>query len=119
MSLPVKVALGSALTLGALVTGYLASKQGRRLVRETFRGVRRTPLEYQVLAALENHPVLGLRGLDVREEEGGRVALSGTVATPGEERRARRLAASVKGVREARSLLTLNRGLLRRRRGRV
>lgn len=107
MSLPTKLALASALGLGALITGYLVTRQGRRIVRDTARGVTRSPLEYQVLEALDDHPRLGRRRLDVRDEGEGRVALVGTVATEAERRRAVRLASGVAGVAEVRDGLTV------------
>lgn len=100
MSLPAKVAVASALGLGALVTGYLATRQGRRLVGDTFKGVRRSPLEYDVLEELDERPRLARRHITVKDEGGGRVALEGRVASEAERRVARRTAGAVKGVTE-------------------
>ncbi|MBW3535259.1 MAG: BON domain-containing protein [Gemmatimonadetes bacterium] len=102
MSLPAKLALGTAVGLGALITGFVATRQGRRFVRETLKGRVRPPLEYDVLEVLDAHSRLGRRRIDVRQEETGTVVLLGTVASQDERDQALGLAAKVRGVDEVR-----------------
>lgn len=116
MSLPAKLALGTAVGLGALITGFAATRQGRRFVRETLKGRVRPPLEYDVLEVLDAHSRLGRRGIDVRLEGEGTIVLLGTVAAEAERDDALRLAAEVPGVAQVLDGLEVDPGRRRVRR---
>lgn len=115
LGLGARIAIGGAIAAGALLSGFLVSRGGRRLVVETFQGRRRTPLADRVLDTLWDHPVLGRRRLDVKELEGGAVELIGSVATDRERAEAGDLTASVPGVTEVIDQLVLDPSLKRRR----
>lgn len=114
--LALKIGIAGAIGLGAVVTGLLVSRSGRRLVREAWQGKRRTRLEDRVLDVLWNDPVVGRRNFEVAESGEGRIVLSGTVRTRRERVRAMRLAGSVKDVVSVENALVLDREPQRRSR---
>lgn len=98
--LAVKFGIAGAVALGAVVSGFLVSRQGRRFVRDVWQGRRRTPLEDRVLDAVWGDRVIGTRTIDVAELEEGYIAVLGEVRSQEERGRALALAEAVKGVRE-------------------
>ena len=115
MGLPVRLAIAGAVGLGALASGFLLSRGGRRLVEDAFKGKRRSPLTDRVLEALWSDPALGRRSLDVEEMGEGTVVLTGSVADDRERRIARELSLGVKGVTDVDDRLILDPGLKRGR----
>ena len=95
-----KIGLFGAVALGAAVSGFLASRQGRRFVRDVWEGRQRSPLEDRVLEALWSDRKLGRRRIDVQELQPGVVALVGRVRHPDERRLARKIVAGVEGITE-------------------
>jgi hypothetical protein len=110
-----RIGLASALGVGALVTGFILTRPGRKLMGDVIAGRRRTPLEGRVLDALWSDRLLGRRELEVRETGGGRVALVGRVADLEEVGRAVAIAERANGVKEVESRLEVG-GIERRRR---
>jgi hypothetical protein len=110
-----RLALGGAVAFGALASGFLVSRRGRRLVADTFRGRYRTPLADRVLDRFCDEPVLGRRRLDVEEREEGVLELVGTVASDRERSLALEVAESAPGVVEVRDRLVLDPSIIRRR----
>ncbi len=98
--LALKIGIAGALAIGALASGYLASRQGRRVLREAFQGRRRTRLEDRVLDALWGDREVGSRALDVSEVEAGVIAISGKVRSEDERKRVLDIVSKVKDVRE-------------------
>jgi len=96
--LALKIGIAGAIGLGAIVSGILVSRSGRRLVREAWQGKRRTRLEDRVLDALWNDEVVGKRNFEVAEQGDGNIVLSGIVRTRRERVRALRLAREAKDV---------------------
>jgi len=97
-SVALKIGLAGAVGVGALVTGFIVSRQGRRLLREAWEGRVRTRLEDRVLDALWADPLVGRRRIDVLEVEDGVVELSGRVRSETERERAVEVAESLPGV---------------------
>jgi len=95
-----KIGIASAVALGAVVSGFLISRQGRRFVRDVWKGRRRTPLEDRVLDAIWGDRVVGRRPIEATEIEEGVIALDGEVRNSHERGRVLALAESIKGVRE-------------------
>jgi osmotically-inducible protein OsmY len=95
-----KVGLFSAVALGAAVSGFLVSRQGRRFVRDVWEGRHRSQLEDRVLDVLWSDRKLGHRSIDVQEVEPGVITLLGRVRNADERRHARSLVAGVKGINE-------------------
>ena len=95
----VRLGLGAAIGLGALASGLLLTRPGRRLVADVFGGRRRSPVESRVLDELWNDRLLGKRRIDVSEVEPGRVVLRGRVRSRDEVGRAMALAERAKGVK--------------------
>jgi len=104
-----KIGIAGLIGIGAVVSGLLISRGGRRLVKEAWQGRRRTRLEDRVLDALWSDPVVGRRGFDVQELEPGIIELTGIVRGPREHARALRLAHSVNDVAGVRDRLTAER----------
>jgi len=96
--LGVRLGLAAAVGLGALASGLLLTRPGRRLVADVFGGRRRSPLESRVLDELWSDRLLGRR-IDVAEVEPGRVVLRGRVRSRDEVGRAMALAERAKGVK--------------------
>jgi osmotically-inducible protein OsmY len=95
-----KVGIFSAVALGAAVSGFLVSRQGRRFVKDVWDGRSRSQLEDRALEALWSDRKLGRREIEVQEVEPGVVALIGRVRNTDERRRARSVIAAIKGVNE-------------------
>jgi hypothetical protein len=98
-NLAIRIGLAGALGIGAVVTGFILTRPGRKLVVDVLAGRARTTLEARVLDALWSDRLLGRRKLDVRQIEPGRVALLGTVRSSEEVGRAVAIAEQAKGVR--------------------
>jgi hypothetical protein len=113
-----KLGIAGAIGLGAIVSGLLISRRGRRLVKEVWQGRRRTRLEDRVLDTLWGDPLVGRRDFDVEEIGDGVVALSGVVRARRERARALRLARSVRDVARVEDHLVVEPGPPRRRRRR-
>ena len=96
--LGVRIGLAAAIGLGALASGLLLTRPGRRLVADVFGGRRRTPIESRVLDDLWSDRVLGRRRIDVTELSPGRVVLQGRVKNWEEVGRAVSVAERAKGV---------------------
>lgn len=96
--LGVRLGLAAAVGLGALASGFLLTRPGRRLVVDVFGGRRRTPLESRVLDELWSDRLLGRRRIDVAEIEPGRVVLRGRVRSRDEVGRAVAVAERARGV---------------------
>lgn len=116
MGLSVRLAVAGAVGLGALASGLLLSRSGRRLVGDTFRGKRRSPLTDRVLEVIWSDPALGRRRLDVDEVGEGGVILTGSVASERERAIAVQLAGQVSGVEAVEDRLVLDPSLRRGRR---
>jgi hypothetical protein len=99
-STAVKLGIAGAVALGAVVSGFLVSRQGRRFVKDVWQGKSRTPLEDRALDAIWGDRMLGRRGIDVQEIEPGVLAVIGTVRTADERRWARAVVARIGGVDE-------------------
>ena len=95
-----KVGIFGAVALGAAVSGFLVTRQGRGFVKDVWDGRRRSQLEDRVLDALWADRALGRRPIEVQEIEPGVVALMGRVRDNEERRRARSVVATVKGINE-------------------
>ena len=115
MGLPLRIGIGVAVGFGALASGFLVSRRGRRLVADTFRGMRRSPLSDRVLDRLWGDPVLGRRRIEVDELPDGVILLTGSVAGERERSMAREAASEVPGVRAVQDRLVLDPTLRRRR----
>lgn len=114
VNLVIRIGLASALGVGALVTGFILTRPGRKLMGDVIAGRRRTPLEGRVLDAFWSDRLLGRRELEVRELGPGRVALLGSVENWEEVGRAVTLAEQTKGVKEVESRLETKTSDLRR-----
>jgi hypothetical protein len=99
-STAVKLGIAGAVALGAVVSGFLVSRQGRRFVKDVWQGKSRTPLEDRALDAIWGDRMLGRRGIDVQEIEPGVLAVIGTVRNADERRWARAVVARIGGVDE-------------------
>jgi hypothetical protein len=115
--LALKIGIAGAIGLGAIVSGLLISRSGRRLVKEAWQGRRRTRLEDRVLDVLWGDPRIGRRNFDVEEIGDGVIALSGVVRARRERARALRIARGVTDVVRVEDRLDVEPGPPRRRRG--
>jgi len=97
--LALKIGIAGALAIGAAASGFLLSRQGRRVVREAWQGRRRTRIEDRVLEALWDDPVIGRRPLDVAERDDGTIAVSGRVRSRAEHDRVLDVIEEIDGVR--------------------
>jgi hypothetical protein len=102
-----RVGIAGAIALGAIASGLLLTRGGRRLVGEVWQGRQRTRIEDRVLDALWRDKVLGRRRIDAAELAEGVIALSGAVRSDVERGRALAIAESVKGVREVEDRLDI------------
>jgi hypothetical protein len=109
-NLVLRIGLASALGVGALVTGFILTRPGRKLMGDVLAGRKRTPLEGRVLDALWGDRLLGRRELEVLELGPGKVALIGVVENWEEVGRAVTLAERTKGVKEVESRLETSLG---------
>lgn len=117
-SLAIKIGIAGAIGLGAVVSGLLISRRGRKLVSEAWQGRRRSRIEDRVLDVLWGDPDVGRRAIDVHEVEEGVVELSGRVRGQRERRRALVLAERVRDVREVIDRLEVDSAPPQRRRRR-
>ncbi|MCI0432881.1 MAG: BON domain-containing protein [Gemmatimonadetes bacterium] len=108
--LALKIGIAGAIGLGAIVSGMLMSRRGRRLVKEAWEGRRRTRLEDRILDVLWGDPRIGHRNFDVEEIDDGTVALSGVVRDRREHALALRLARRVKDVTRVEDRLVVEPG---------
>jgi hypothetical protein len=113
--LALKIGIAGAIGVGAIVSGLLISRSGRRLVKEAWEGRRRTRLEDRVLDVLWGDDRIGRRDFDVEEIGDGVIALSGVVRARRERVRALRLARAVKDVTSVEDRLVVEPGPPRRR----
>ena len=97
-SLAVRIGLTAAIGLGALASGLLLTRPGRRLVADVFGGRRRSTVESRVLDNLWSDRILGRRRIDVAEVAPGQVVLRGSVGNWEEVGRAVAVAERAKGV---------------------
>lgn len=95
-----KVGIAGAIAFGALASGFLISRRGRRFLRDVWKERRRTPLEDRVIDTIWGEPVLGKRAVDVEEIEPGVIAVVGQVRTNDERRALLTIARATKGVSE-------------------
>jgi hypothetical protein len=103
----VKVGIFGAVALGAAVSGFLATRQGRHFVKDVWQGRKRSQLEDRALDSIWGDKVLGRRSLDVQEIEPGVLAIEGEVRSGEERRRALALVARINGVQEIEDRLEL------------
>jgi len=99
-NLALKVGIAGAIAFGALASGFIVSRRGRRFLRDVWQERRRTVLEDRVIDVIWGEPVLGRRRIDVAELEPGVIAMFGVVRSSEERRKALALARKVKGVLE-------------------
>lgn len=95
-----KVGIAGAIAFGALASGFLVSRRGRRFLRDVWQERKRSPLEDRVIDTFWGEPVLGRRAIEVAEVEPGVIAVLGQVKSPEEKRAALNIARKVKGVQE-------------------
>lgn len=93
-----RIGIAGAIALGAVASGLLLSRSGRRLLGEVWEGRQRTTIEDRVLDALWRDHLVGRRRIDVIEMADGVVRLTGEVRTEAEHDRALALARALKGV---------------------
>ncbi len=108
-----KWGIAGAIAFGALASGFLISRRGRRFVQDVWHEKRRTPLEDRVIDTIWGEPVLGKRPVDVAEIEPGVIAVIGQVRTNEERKALLAIARDTKGVREVEDRLEI---VARRRR---
>jgi hypothetical protein len=97
--LALKLGIAGAVALGAIASGFILSRQGRRVMREAWQGRRRTRLEDRVLGTIWDDAVIGRRTLDVQELAPGVIAVSGDLRDRLERDRVIDLVQRVEGVR--------------------
>lgn len=117
--LALKIGIAAAIGLGALVSGLVMSRQGRRLVKEAWQGRRRTRIEDRVLDVLWGNPRVGHRNFDVEDLGDGVILLSGVVRSRRERVLALRLAHGVKEVTRVEDALVVEPGPRRHSRRRL
>lgn len=93
-----RIGVAGAIALGAVASGMLLSRSGRRLLGEVWQGRQRTTIEDRVLDALWRDPLVGRRRIDVIELPEGVVAVTGAVRTEAERDRALALVRHARGV---------------------
>lgn len=98
--LALKIGIAGALAIGAVASGFLLSRQGRRVVKEAWQGRRRTRLEDRVLEALWEDDEVGRRDIDVKELAPGTIAVSGQVRSKRERQHVLELVDDIEGVEE-------------------
>jgi hypothetical protein len=120
--LALKLGIAGAVAIGAVASGFLLSRQGRRVVKEAWQGRRRTRLEDRVLEALWDDDDIGRRDLDVQELSPGVIAVSGAIHGRRERERVIDVIEEIEGVREIEDRLVVvprERPTLARARARV
>ena len=95
-----KLGIAGAIAFGALASGFLVSRRGRRFVKDVWHERKRTPLEDRVIDLVWGEPVLGRRPVDVEEIEPGVIAVLGQVRSNDERRALLNIARETKGVLE-------------------
>ena len=103
----IKVGIAGAIAFGALASGFLVSRRGRRFVRDVWNERRRSPLEDRVIDRIWGEPVLGRRPLEVLEIEPGVIAVVGQVRSNEEHRAVLSIARRVKGVIDIEDRITV------------
>lgn len=103
----IKIGIFGAVALGAVVSGFLVTRQGRHFVKDVWHGRKRSQLEDRALDAIWADAQLGRRRIDVVEIEPGVLALEGQVRSADERRRALTLVARLKDVKEIEDRLEL------------
>ena len=103
----IKIGIFGAVALGAAVSGFLVTRQGRHFVKDVWNGRKRSPLEDRALDAIWGDPVLGRRRIEVLEIEDGVLAIEGQVRSADERRKALTLISRLKGVTEIEDRLEL------------
>jgi osmotically-inducible protein OsmY len=98
LSLGLKIGIASALTIGAVASGYVVSRTGRRVLREAMQGRRRSRLEDRVLERLWEDRDVGRCDIDVEELEPGRITVTGRVRSEAQHARALELVRATKDV---------------------
>lgn len=93
-----RLGIASAIALGAVASGMLLSRSGRRLLGEVWQGRQRTTIEDRVLDALWSDDRVGRRRIDVVELADGTVRLTGAVRDEAEHDRVIEIVKAVKGV---------------------
>ena len=106
-NLMIRIGLASALGVGALVTGFILTRPGRKLMGDVIAGRKRTHLEGRVLDALWGDRLLGGREIEVLETGPGQVSLTGTLENWEEVGRAVALAERAKGVKQVDSQMKI------------
>jgi hypothetical protein len=94
-----RVGIAGAIALGAVASGLLLSRSGRRLLGEVWEGRQRTTIEDRVLDSLWRDPLVGRRRIEVIEIDEGIVRLLGAVHTEAELDRVSEIVTRLKGVR--------------------
>lgn len=94
-----RLGIASAIALGAVASGMLLSRSGRRLLGEVWQGRQRTTIEDRVLDALWRDDRIGRRRIDVIELSDGTVRLTGAVRDEAEHDRAIEIVKATRGVR--------------------
>ena len=108
-----KWGIAGAIAFGALASGFLISRRGRRFVQDVWHEKRRTPLEDRVIDTIWGEPELGKRHVDVAEIEPGVIAVLGQVRSNEEREALLDIAHHTKGVKEVEDRLEV---VTRRRR---
>ncbi|MGH7468406.1 MAG: BON domain-containing protein [Longimicrobiales bacterium] len=102
-----KVGIASVIAFGALASGFLVSRRGRRFLRDVWQERRRSVLEDRVIDNIWGEPVLGRRMVDVAEIDPGVIAVFGEVRSSDEQRALLSIARNVKGVVNVEDRLTV------------
>lgn len=95
-----RIGIAGAIAFGALASGFLASRRGRRFLRDVWHERKRTPLEDRVIDQIWGEPVLGKRPVDVEEIEPGVIAVFGKVRSKGEREDVLDIVSETPGVSE-------------------
>jgi osmotically-inducible protein OsmY len=104
-----KIGIFGVVALGAVASGFILSRQGRRVMREAWQGRRRTRLEDRVLEMLWEDDLVGRRPLDVEELSPGVIAVSGQLRSRREREHLLDLVEDLEGVRDVEDRLTVAR----------
>src|SRR5690606_19685839 len=93
-----RLGIASAIALGAVASGMLLSRSGRRLLGEVWQGRQRTTIEDRVLDALWSDDRVGRRRIDVVELADGTVRLTSAVDDESDHDRVIEILKAVKRV---------------------
>lgn len=102
-----KIGIAGAVALGAIASGFIVSRQGRRVIREAWQGRRRTRLEDRILEAIWEEDDIGRRKLDVEEIAPGVVAVTGQVRSRREQHAVLDLVEDIEGVQDVEDRLVI------------